>query len=165
LALSRLNDIRFALSQVFSDWHKQASTMAITQADLYEVEKISLPFTVCVTGATGFLAGAIIERLLVAGHTVRGTMRNASNTSGVSHLLELPGASERLTFFSADLLKAGSFDEAVAGCDYVIHAASPFIINVPKGKEKEMLVEPAVKGVEHVLGKRIIVGAQHPANE
>jgi nucleoside-diphosphate-sugar epimerase len=132
--------------------------MAITQADLYEVEKVATPFTVCVTGATGFLAGAIIERLLVAGHAVRGTMRDASNISGVSHLLELPGASERLTFFSADLVKAGSFDEAVAGCDYVIHVASPFVVNVPEGKAKELLVDPAVKGVEHVLGKRAVLG-------
>jgi nucleoside-diphosphate-sugar epimerase len=128
--------------------------MAITQADLYDIEKVGTPLTVCVTGATGFLAGAIIERLLVAGHNVRGTMRDSSNTSRVSHLLELPGASERLTFFSADLLRAGSFDKAVAGCDYVIHAASPFILNVPKGKEKATVIDPAVKGVEHVLGKR-----------
>jgi nucleoside-diphosphate-sugar epimerase len=128
--------------------------MAITQADLYEVEKVGTPLTVCVTGANGFLAGAIVERLLVAGHAVRGTVRDASNTSGVSHLLELPGASERLSFFSADNLKAGSFDEAVFGCDCVIHVASPFITNIPKGKEKEIMVNPAVKGVENILGKR-----------
>lgn len=48
----------------------------------------------------------------------------------VAALLALPGASERLQLFAADLLQLGSFDEAVAGCDVVIHTASPFALSV-----------------------------------
>ncbi len=45
-------------------------------------------------------------------------------------LKALPGAAQRLRLFRADLLEPGSFDAAVAGCDHVLHTASPFVINV-----------------------------------
>jgi hypothetical protein len=35
-------------------------------------EKAAPPMKVCVTGATGYVAGHIVARLLAAGHTVRG---------------------------------------------------------------------------------------------
>lgn len=37
------------------------------------------------------------------------------------------GAAERLQLFQADLMAPGSFDDAVAGCDAVVHCASPFM--------------------------------------
>ncbi|KAI3822512.1 hypothetical protein L1987_10102 [Smallanthus sonchifolius] len=46
-----------------------------------------------------------------------------------NHLLALDGAKERLHLFQADLLKDGSFDDAIEGCDGVFHAASPFFIH------------------------------------
>ena len=102
----------------------------------------------------------------------------------------------------------GSFDEAIQGCDAVIHSASPYILNVPSGtpcltrrsvcsctlsctarhciklppplhiaaaacmhvlvgsdkackwcshagKEEEMLVKPALKGTENILGQAL----------
>jgi dihydroflavonol-4-reductase len=49
----------------------------------------------------------------------------------------------------ADLLSEGAFDHVVEGCDYVMHTASPYIVNV-KNPQKE-LVEPAVKGTTQVL--------------
>lgn len=33
------------------------------------------PLTVAVTGATGYVAGAVVARLLAAGHVVHGTVR------------------------------------------------------------------------------------------
>lgn len=68
-------------------------------------------------------------------------------------LYSLPGASERLKLFEADLVKPGSFLEAFQGCDYVLHTASPFKASVPKGKRQEVLIDPAVKGTENVLGE------------
>jgi hypothetical protein len=43
---------------------------------------------------------------------------------------------ERLKLFKADLLAPGAFDEAIAGCDMVIHTASPFQLDVPKGEQR-----------------------------
>lgn len=49
----------------------------------------------------------------------------------------------------ADLLKPESFDAAVAGCTYVIHTASPFVIEPPK--DENVLIKPAVEGTLAVL--------------
>jgi hypothetical protein len=43
------------------------------------------------------------------------------------HLLELPGASDRLKLFVADLMEPGCFDNVVEGCDGVFHTASPVL--------------------------------------
>lgn len=117
---------------------------------LYPAEQTAAPTSFAVTGVTGYVAGPIVQRLLAAGHTVHGTVRN-KNSALVKRLLELPGATDRLRIFEADLLQEGSFDEAFKGVTYVLHTASPFIMQVPKGKEKEMLLDPAVKGTENVL--------------
>ncbi|KAK9807731.1 hypothetical protein WJX72_007437 [[Myrmecia] bisecta] len=118
---------------------------------LYEIERLAEPMTVCVTGATGYIASSIVRRLLSAGHTVHGTCRDPKNAAKVAHLEAMPGATRHLKLFKADLMDLGSFDEAVAGCKYVMHVASPVLLNVAKGKEQERLFGPAVKGVENVI--------------
>lgn len=65
------------------------------------------------------------------------------------HLLALDGAKERLSLFQADLLKPGSFDKVVEGCDGVFHTASPFFIH--SANPQEELIDPAVKGTLNVL--------------
>eukprot|EP00466_Bigelowiella_natans_P002222 jgi/Bigna1/56312/estExt_Genewise1Plus.C_930029 len=104
---------------------------------------------VCVTGASGFVASNIIRMLLEKGYVVHGTVRNKSNKKKVGHLMSLPGATERLKLFEADLLKEGSFKDAIAGCACVMHTASPFFW---KSATEESLVTPALKGTENVLG-------------
>ncbi|PNH06562.1 Tetraketide alpha-pyrone reductase 1, partial [Tetrabaena socialis] len=109
------------------------------------------PCTICVTGATSYVAGPIVARLLAAGHTVHGTCRDPSSGPTTSALRALPGAASRLRLFAADLLLPGSFDSPVAGCDFVIHTASPFALGVGPRDAARKLVEPAVMGVENVL--------------
>jgi dihydroflavonol-4-reductase len=104
--------------------------------------------TVCVTGATGFIAAHIVQQLLAGGYSVRGTARKLEGKDA-NVLRALPGAKERLTLYKADLLADGAFDEAVAGCDYVLHTASPYTLDA-KDPAKD-LVEPAVKGTRNVL--------------
>jgi len=48
--------------------------------------------TVCLTGATGYVAGPIVERLLALGHTVHATCRDPTRESSIAHLKALPGA-------------------------------------------------------------------------
>lgn len=104
---------------------------------------------VCVTGVSGFIGSQLCADLLARGYPVRGTVRNASDTERHRVLLELPGAAERLELISADLLDPGSFDAAVAGCEYILHTASPYVITV-KDPQRE-LVDPAVQGTLAVL--------------
>ena len=51
----------------------------------------------------------------------------------------------------ADLTDPSSFDEALKGCTALIHTASPVIMNPEKGRERELLIEPAVQGAENAL--------------
>ena len=106
---------------------------------------------VLVTGGSGFIAGYCIVQLLAEGHDVRATVRNLSRERDVRALLARGGAEpgERLTFVAADLESDGGWPEAVAGCDYVLHVASPFPPGVPKD-ENELIV-PARDGTLRVL--------------
>jgi len=58
----------------------------------------------------------------------------------------------RLKLFEVDLLKEGSFAEAIKGCEYVIHTASPFLIGKVSDPQKE-LIQPALKGVQNVFNE------------
>ncbi|MBX2802549.1 MAG: NAD-dependent epimerase/dehydratase family protein [Myxococcales bacterium] len=105
---------------------------------------------VLVTGATGYVAGRVVERLLQEGLTVHATVRDPSNTERLGYLTDLAqGSPGEIRFFGADLTKPGSFAEAMEGCQVVFHVASPFINNV-EDPQKE-LVDPAVDGTTNVL--------------
>jgi len=56
----------------------------------------------------------------------------------------------KLEIVEADLLKEGSFDDAVKGATYVFHTASPFPSGEVVDAQKE-LVDPALKGTLNVL--------------
>ena len=105
---------------------------------------------VLVTGATGYVAGWIVKNLLAAGVTVHAAVRDPRNRERVGHLEEMAaGAPGKLRLFKSDLLDQGSYGEAMAGCKYVFHTASPFITRV-RDPQKE-LIEPAVMGTRNVL--------------
>ncbi|KAF8013274.1 hypothetical protein BT93_I1199 [Corymbia citriodora subsp. variegata] len=104
---------------------------------------------VCVTGAAGYLASWLIKRLLLSGYHVVGTVRDPGNEKKVAHLWKLEGAKERLQLVKADLMKEGSFDVAIMGCEGVFHTASPVLI--PSRDPKAEILEPAIEGTLNVL--------------
>lgn len=93
----------------------------------------------------------IIQRLLAAGHIVHGTARHPCSARGVSHLQAMEGAAERLKLFKANLMAPGDFHEAVAGCDVVIHTASPYQLDVPAGEDQRLHVAAQLMA-SHILG-------------
>lgn len=106
---------------------------------------------VAVTGASGYVASHVVRELLQRGAVVHATVRDPSDTKKVAHLLKAAeGAPGTLKLFAADLLAAGSFAEAFAGCVVVIHTASPFVITGITDPQKT-LVEPALAGTRNVL--------------
>ena len=56
---------------------------------------------------------------------------------------------DRLTLVQADLTKDDGWDAAVAGCDYVLHVASPLGRETPR--DRHALVDPARDGTLRVL--------------
>lgn len=102
---------------------------------------------ICVTGASGFIAAHIVKQLLEKGYKVKGTVRSPADH--YPYLTSLPNAEDNLELIQADLLSEGAFDQAVSDCDYVLHTASPYVVNV-KNPQAE-LVEPALKGTLNVL--------------
>ena len=107
--------------------------------------------TVLVTGGSGFVGSHCIVQLLDAGYRVRTTVRSAKREADVRALLRTAGSDpgDRLSFAVADLEKDAGWPEAVAGCEYVHHVASPFPSSIPKD-ENELIV-PAREGALRVL--------------
>jgi dihydroflavonol-4-reductase len=106
---------------------------------------------VLVTGGSGFVGVHTILQLLAADHEVRTTVRNADRSQDVLAMLREGGAeaTDRLSFFTADLVQDSGWREAVTGCDYVLHVASPLLSSLPRD-ENELIV-PARDGTLRVL--------------
>ncbi|CAO2187743.1 unnamed protein product [Urochloa humidicola] len=105
--------------------------------------------TVCVTGASGFIASWLVKLLLEKGYTVRGTVRNPDDDAKNAHLR----AAERLTLVRADLLDKESLAAAFRGCEGVFHTASPVT------DDPEKMIEPAVNGTKNVINAAADVGS------
>eukprot|EP01022_Parablepharisma_sp_SALTPOND_P030397 TRINITY_DN761_c0_g1_i5.p1 TRINITY_DN761_c0_g1~~TRINITY_DN761_c0_g1_i5.p1 ORF type:complete len:371 (+),score=28.89 TRINITY_DN761_c0_g1_i5:89-1114(+) len=103
---------------------------------------------VLVTGATGFLGAHIILQLLQKRYLVRGTVRDKSNEKKLAFLKTFPSL-DHLELVEADLLKPLTLQEAVKGCDYVIHTASPFPADSPS--DESFLIKPALEGTVALL--------------
>jgi nucleoside-diphosphate-sugar epimerase len=107
--------------------------------------------TVLVTGGSGFIGSFCILQLLAAGYQVRTTVRDLGREADVRAMLKQGGAAagDRLSFIAADLAKDEGWAEAAAGCQYVLHVASPLPASAPKHEDE--LIVPAREGTLRVL--------------
>ncbi len=105
---------------------------------------------VMVTGATGYVAGWIVKKLLDEGFTVHAPVRDPQNKEKLKYLnLIAEKAPGKIVYFEADLLLPGSYEKSMRGCELVFHTASPFI-NQVKDPQRD-LIDPALKGTRNVL--------------
>jgi dihydroflavonol-4-reductase len=115
--------------------------------------------TVLVTGGSGFLGGWCVIELLRRGYSVRTTVRSLSKEAQVRAAVGSevdPG--DRLSLLAADLTRDEGWADAVRGCDYVLHVASPFPPKQPKDPDE--LIVPAREGTLRVLRAGLDAGVK-----
>ena len=108
--------------------------------------------TVLVTGASGFIGLHCVQQLLQQGYRVRGTVRSEARADEVRQAMEANtdvDLGQRLAIVEADLSRDEGWADAVGGCSYVLHVASPFPNRAPEHEDEP--IKPAVEGTLRVL--------------
>jgi len=106
--------------------------------------------TVLVMGGSGFVASWCIVELLRRGYVVRTTVRSLSKEPIVRTTIAAAiDPADRLSLFVADLTADADWNSAVAGCDYVLHVASP--LGADNAKNPDELIIPAREGTLRIL--------------
>ena len=113
---------------------------------------------VFVSGGSGYIAMYCIKILLEKGYDVVTSVRKESQIDLLKKSLHKHNvAFENLKFTILDLLKDEGWDDALKGCEYVLHVASPVI---PGDVDEDSLVKPAVEGMSRCLNAAIKNGAK-----
>ena len=124
--------------------------------------------TVCITGASGFLATHVVRAFIEHGHTVHGTVRSVANSTTLAPLreavAEFPSAA--LELFEADLTDPGSsgFANALRGCEVLVHTATPVIVDTSALDDDAAMrafTDPAVAGTLALLSAAHAAGVKH----
>ena len=107
--------------------------------------------TVLVTGASGYVASHCIKKLLEDGiYKVKGTVRSLKNEERANAIRNIiPDPKFPVELVEAELQNKDCWKNAVQGCTYVLHVASPFPATTPRDEDE--LIKPAVEGVKNVL--------------
>ncbi|HEX2912110.1 MAG TPA: aldehyde reductase [Chloroflexia bacterium] len=106
---------------------------------------------VLVTGGSGFIAQYCILQLLEQGYEVCTTVRSAGREATVRAALKNSGQqpADALSFVVADLTSDTGWADAVRGCDFVLHVASPLPLAAVANEND--LILPAREGTMRVL--------------
>jgi dihydroflavonol-4-reductase len=104
---------------------------------------------VLLTGITGYIGQHCAAELLRAGYEVVGTIRSRPKSEATRAALAKVVSTERLSFAEADLLADAGWNDAMKGCTFVMHVASPFAMAEPRDENE--LIAPAVEGTKRVV--------------
>jgi nucleoside-diphosphate-sugar epimerase len=98
----------------------------------------------------GYLGTYCVIELLRKGFRVRATVRDAARSAEWRALVgTLSGVADGIEIVEADLSRDAHWPEAVMGCRYVLHVASPFPPGQPRNADE--IVIPAREGTLRVL--------------
>ena len=101
---------------------------------------------VLITGISGYVGSQVCKYFLENGSfKVKGTVRDTKRAEKIEPLKKAFGNHfDQLELVEADLNDEASIQNAMAGCKYVVHTASPFPLAKPKHEND--LIQPAVNG-------------------
>ncbi|KFL30184.1 epimerase [Devosia riboflavina] len=106
--------------------------------------------TVLVTGGNGYVGGWCIVELLRTGYRVRTTLRDLGKAEKLRGIIAASGEdTTKLEFAAVDLMRDAGWPEALAGCSFVLHVASP--LGGGAKLDRDALVAPARDGTLRVL--------------
>ena len=109
---------------------------------------------VLLTGISGYIAMHCAKELLKRDYHINATVRNLDKVEDIKNALSALSLDvNKIQFFQADLLSDDNWEDAMAGCEYVMHVASPYPLNQPK--DENVLIKPAVEGTERVVSLAI----------
>jgi len=104
---------------------------------------------VLVTGATGYIGLHCIHQLLNQGYEVNGSVRSPDRKDEIIDALKGHNTStEHLNIYTMNLTEDAGWDEGMAGCDYLLHVASPISL---ERTDEDYFVKPAIDGVNRAL--------------
>ena len=113
---------------------------------------------VFVSGGSGYIAMYCIKILINKGYHIVTSVRESTQINLVKDSLANHGISfENIEFKILNLLNDDGWMDALKGCEYVLHLASPVI---PGKVDEDLLVKPAVEGMERCLNAAIKNGAK-----
>ena len=105
---------------------------------------------VLLTGISGYIGNHCAVELLKNGYSVRGSLRSLLKSQKVIDAIKKEvDPKDNLEFCELDLLSDDGWDEAMKGCEFVMHVASPFINIEPKDENE--YIRPAVDGTMRAL--------------
>ena len=117
---------------------------------------------VLVTGASGFIAEHCIIELLKNNYSVKGSLRSMNREQEVREAIKTEIDDANLEFCKLDLLKDDGWQDAMQDCEFLMHVASPFVIEDPKDENE--LIKPAKEGTLRALNaakkagiKRVVI--------
>ena len=114
---------------------------------------------VLVTGGSGYIGSWCVIGLLEAGYAVNTMVRDLAREGQVrAALAKATQVDGRLDFFVANLTSDAGWAEAAAGCEYVLHVASP--LGVAEPKDANELIVPAREGARRAITAAIKASAR-----
>jgi len=114
------------------------------------------PKLVLVTGASGFIGTHCLIQLLEKGYRVRGTLRSMDRSDSIREIVGKHAKTDKLDFVECDLTADSGWDQAMQGCSYVLHIASPLPRVAPKDPNE--LIQPATQGALRALKAADLAG-------
>jgi len=105
---------------------------------------------VMITGVSGYIGQHCAVELLKSGYAVRGSVRNLSKSDKLTEIIKKEvDPKGKLEFCELNLMEDKGWNQAMQGCDFVLHVASPFVTSEPK--DENDLIKPAVEGTQRAI--------------